>query len=91
MTVAREATLDRPSLPEVVPLLSKREIEVLLAWFAADSKASAAADLFISVGTINTHISRIRYKYASAGRPAASKTALFARAVQDRITAIDDW
>lgn len=91
MSIDVGVAADHSPPTNVVPLLSKREIEVLLAWFAADSKASAAAALFISVGTINTHISRVRLKYACASRPASTKTALFARAVQDRITTIDDW
>lgn len=51
----------------VRPLLSAREKEVLLTWLAADSKTEAARRLFISVGTLNTHLQRIRLKYATAG------------------------
>lgn len=74
-----------------VPRLSTREVEVLLAWFASDSKDEAAARLFISSSTVNTHLTRIRAKYAAAGRPAKSKASLFARAVQDGHTDLDAW
>lgn len=78
-------------LPSNRPTLSLREIEVLLAWLAADSKAQAADALFISPSTVNTHLTRIRAKYADAGRPARSKANLFARAVQDGHTRLDEW
>ncbi|MFT4128152.1 MAG: helix-turn-helix transcriptional regulator [Gordonia sp. (in: high G+C Gram-positive bacteria)] len=73
------------------PLLSSREIEVLVAWLRAESKKEAAEALFISTSTVSTHVARIRAKYESAGRRAGSKSALFARAVQDGIVALDDW
>lgn len=71
------------------PALSTREIEVLLAWLTCDSKQQAARRLFLSPSTINTHVARIRNKYRRAGRPAASKTALLIRALQDDICTID--
>ena len=73
------------------PALSAREGEVLLAWLRADSKNDAARTLYISTGTMNTHISRIRAKYAAVGRPATTKAALFARALQDGLTRLTDW
>ncbi|KAA0018478.1 LuxR C-terminal-related transcriptional regulator [Antrihabitans cavernicola] len=73
------------------PALSTREIEVMLAWFRSDSKVDAARSLFISIGTINTHLSRIRAKYLAVDRPATTKAALFARALQDGITRLGDW
>ncbi|MFZ2527740.1 MAG: LuxR C-terminal-related transcriptional regulator [Rhodococcus sp. (in: high G+C Gram-positive bacteria)] len=73
------------------PLLSAREVEVLLTWLAADSKSQAARELFVSPSTLNTHITRIRLKYASVGRSAPTKAALFARALQDGLTTIDEW
>ncbi|MFC3966164.1 LuxR C-terminal-related transcriptional regulator [Nocardia jiangsuensis] len=72
------------------PALSMREIEVLLAWIDSDSKTEAGRRLFISQGTINTHLSRIREKYAAVGRPATTKAALVARALQDALIDIDD-
>ena len=73
------------------PMLSDRESQVLLAWLASDSKPEAARSLYISTGTMNTHITRIRAKYAAAGRPAPTKAALFARALQDGFTTLDAW
>ncbi|WP_336620140.1 LuxR C-terminal-related transcriptional regulator [Rhodococcus sp. G-MC3] len=73
------------------PPLSAREVEVMLAWFASDSKTVAARSVHISVGTINTHLTRIRQKYAALGRPASTKAALFARALQDGLTGLDEW
>lgn len=81
---AAPATLQRPSL-------SDREVEVLLAWLAAESKEDAAAKLFISASTVSTHLARIRAKYTAVGRGAPTKTHLFARALQDGYTSLDRW
>ncbi|WP_414930026.1 LuxR C-terminal-related transcriptional regulator [Tsukamurella pseudospumae] len=75
----------------VEPPLSAREIEVLLAWFASDSKEGAASRLFISPATVATHIARVRAKYTAAHRAARSKTALFARMLEDGYTDLRDW
>lgn len=73
------------------PDLSAREVEVLLAWLGAESKDEVAATLFISASTVSTHVARIRAKYAAVGRPAPTKTHLFARALQDGYTTLDTW
>ncbi len=78
-----------PAAPR--PSLSDREVEVLLAWLAAESKEEAAARLFISASTVSTHLARIRAKYTAVGRPAPTKTHLFARALQDGYTSLDRW
>ena len=80
-----------PSLATRIPVLSAREVEVLLAWFAFDSKEEAAASLYISQTTVNTHITRIRAKYTLVGRSARTKSQLLARAIQDGYTSLDDW
>lgn len=72
------------------PKLSQREVEVLRAWLNLDSKSAVAASLFISLGTVNTHLARIRVKYNEVGRSAPTKAALVARAIQDGIVSIDD-
>jgi DNA-binding CsgD family transcriptional regulator len=72
------------------PKLSQREIEVLRAWLNLDSKSAVAQSLFISLGTVNTHLARIRVKYNEVGRAAPTKAALVARAIQDGIVSIDD-
>ncbi len=72
------------------PALSKREIDVLLAWFDSDSKVEVGRRLYISLGTVNTHLARIRQKYVGVGRAAPTKAALIARALQDGIVSVDD-
>lgn len=73
------------------PQLSAREVEVLRAWLMTDSKREAGARLFISEATVSTHLTRIKAKYAKAGRPARTKAALFVRAVQDGHTTLDEY
>ena len=65
------------------PRLSIREREVLLEWFKCDSKQLAAERLHLSARTVATYLDRIRIKYANNGRPASTKAALVARAIQD--------
>ncbi|WP_420838033.1 LuxR C-terminal-related transcriptional regulator [Antrihabitans stalactiti] len=89
MSTERSRTVDKRTLSR--PMLSSRESEVLLAWLRADTKPDAARRLYISPGTLNTHLTRIRAKYAAVGRPATTKAALFARALQDGYTDIEDW
>ncbi|NMN95078.1 helix-turn-helix transcriptional regulator [Antrihabitans stalactiti] len=72
------------------PNLSDREIEVLLAWFCCDTKANVAKRLYISLGTVNTHLARVRHKYESVGRSASTKAALVARALQDGFVCVED-
>lgn len=78
----------RPAL--IRPTLSAREVEVLLRWLHCDSKSAVAADMYLSLGTVNTHLARIRAKYAQVGRAAPTKAALVARAVQDGLISIDE-
>ena len=72
------------------PVLSDREREVLLAWFESDSKNLVATRFGLSVKTIDTYIARVRIKYAEVGRPASTKAALVARALQDGLVDLDD-
>lgn len=72
------------------PGLTDREITVLKVWLACDSKADVGARLDIALGTVNTHLTRIRDKYSRVGRAAPSKAALVARALQDGIVTLDD-
>ena len=81
--LSNDATIDRP-------LLAPREQEVLIAWCRTESKNVVAQQLFISTSTVRTHLQRIRAKYAAAGRPAATKAALVARAIQDGLIGIDE-
>lgn len=77
-----------PYLPR--PMLTKREIQVLTGWIKCDSKPAVAKSLFLSLGTVNTHLTRIRAKYAAVGRPASTKASLVARALQDGLIDIDE-
>jgi DNA-binding NarL/FixJ family response regulator len=72
------------------PALSEREREVLLAWFESDSKNLVAARFGLSAKTIDTYIGRVRIKYAEVGRPATTKAALVARALQDGLVDLSD-
>lgn len=72
------------------PTLSEREVEVLIAWMHTESKAGVGRELFIAPCTVSTHLERIRAKYAAVGRPARTKAALTARAIQDGLVSLDD-
>jgi DNA-binding NarL/FixJ family response regulator len=70
--------------------IAPREKEVLVAWFRTNSKDEAAQQLSIAPTTVRTILQRIRAKYAAVGRPATTKAALAARAIQDGIIGLDD-
>ena len=70
--------------------LAPREKEVLIAWFRTESKNLVAQQLQIAPTTVRTHLQRVRAKYAAVGRPATTKAALVARAIQDGIVDVDD-
>lgn len=80
----------QPATTFADPGLSPREIEVLCTWLLVDSKVEVGENLFISMGTVNTHITRIRAKYSDVGRQAPTKAALVARAVQDGLISLDE-
>ncbi|GJJ22532.1 MULTISPECIES: response regulator transcription factor [Mycolicibacterium] len=81
-----------PPRPEVGPRveLSARELEILIAWLRTDSKAAVAEELFLTPSTVRTYLQRVRAKYARAGRPARTKAALAARAIQDGYIGLND-
>lgn len=72
------------------PKLSAREIEVLITWLVSDSKSEASRSLYLSMGTVNTHLTRIRAKYSAVGRTAPTKATLLVRALQDGFIDIDE-
>lgn len=76
--------------PRPRPDLAPREKEVLIAWFRTDSKDGVARQLHIAPTTVRTHLQRVRAKYAAVGRPASTKAALVARAIQDGLVEVDD-
>ncbi|WP_018588224.1 response regulator [Salinispora arenicola] len=65
------------------PVLSDKEREALLLWFQSMSKASVARRMQISEHTVKQYVDRARIKYTRAGRPAATKATLLARAIED--------
>ncbi|MGV0788561.1 LuxR C-terminal-related transcriptional regulator [Mycolicibacterium sp. XJ2] len=72
------------------PELTHREQQVLIAWFQTENKNAVAERLYIEPSTVATHLQRVRAKYAAVGRPAPTKAALVARAIQDEILSVDD-
>jgi DNA-binding CsgD family transcriptional regulator len=72
------------------PTLSDKEREALLLWFQSMSKASVARRMRISEHTVKQYVDRARIKYAKVGRPAASKAALLARAIEDGLVRPDE-
>lgn len=78
------------SEPLPAPALTAREIQILREWVMRDSKSDVATALFISSATVSTHVNRIRLKYAAIGRPANTKAALLARALQDGHIDLDE-
>lgn len=65
------------------PHLSPREIEILTLFASGLPMKSVARRCDIEEGTVSEHLKRIRLKYTEAGRPAATKTELYFRAVED--------
>jgi two-component system nitrate/nitrite response regulator NarL len=96
------AASDRPYVPPALagaivgdrrsgrPALSDQEREALLLWFQSMSKASVARRMRISEHTVKQYVDRARIKYARAGRPAATKAALLARAIEDGLVRPDE-
>ncbi len=72
------------------PQLTQRERQVLIEWFRTENKNAVAERLYIEPSTVATHLQRVRAKYAAVGRPAPTKAALVARAIQDDILSVDD-
>ena len=88
MAVTLVQEMPNPVRPR--PGLAPRETEVLLAWILRDNKDDVARQLEISATTVRTHLQRIRDKYAAVGRPASTKAALVARAIQDGLVDVND-
>lgn len=70
--------------------LSARELQILVTWLKTDSKTAVGQELFLAPSTVGTYLQRIREKYAHAGRPARTKAALAARAIQDGYIRLDE-
>lgn len=65
--------------------LSAREQEVLSLYASGETAVSVAQTTGLSRETIADYVSRIRRKYAEAGRPAHSRIDLYKRALEDGI------
>ncbi|WP_238556193.1 LuxR C-terminal-related transcriptional regulator [Dietzia sp. UCD-THP] len=93
-TIPFEPTRGPVRRPEVLPgprpELSEREVEVLIAWLACDSKREVTERLFLADSTVSTYIQRVRSKYDAVGRPARTKVRLLIRAVEDGYIGLDD-
>lgn len=63
--------------------LSPREQEILGLYASGETAVSVAQRTGLSRETISDYITRIRKKYAAAGRPAQSRVDLFRRALED--------
>jgi DNA-binding NarL/FixJ family response regulator len=72
------------------PELTEQERRVLIAWLLTDNKDGVSRQLHIAPSTVRTHLQRIRRRYREINRPAPSKAALFARALQDGLLGIHD-
>ncbi len=71
-----------------VAKLSTREREVLSLYASGLSLKQVAYNLGIAQGTAKDYIDRVRTKYADIGRPAANKTELILRAIEDGLFSI---
>jgi len=65
--------------------LSAREQEILSLYASGETAASVAIHTGVSRETVADYVSRIRKKYAEAGRPAHSRVDLYKRAIEDGI------
>jgi len=72
------------------PALAPREVDVLLEWFRSESKELVGQKLHLSPRTVSSYIDRVRIKYANNGRPASTKAALVARAIQDGLVSVEE-
>ncbi len=69
--------------------LSAREREVLSLYASGLSLKQVAYSLGIAQGTAKDYIDRVRTKYADIGRPAANKTELILRAIEDGLFSVE--
>ena len=65
--------------------LSNREQEILSLYASGETAANVAQRTGLSRETVADYVSRIRRKYAEAGRPAHSRIDLYKRAIEDGI------
>ena len=83
VTPALAAMLVADGQGDTVPALSPQERRALVLYASGLPLKSVARQLDISVETAKTYLTRVREKYAIAGREARTKIALHRRAVED--------
>jgi two-component system, NarL family, nitrate/nitrite response regulator NarL len=90
VAAARDRPYVTPSVAGVIATdpatrarLSDQERAALLLWFQSMSKRSVAVRMGVQESTVRQYIQRARLKYAAAGRPAPTQSALLARAMED--------
>jgi two-component system uhpT operon response regulator UhpA len=83
VTPALAAMLVADEPDETTPALSPQERRALVLYASGLPLKSVARQLDISVETAKTYLTRVREKYAHAGREARTKIALHRRAVED--------
>jgi two-component system, NarL family, nitrate/nitrite response regulator NarL len=76
--------------PQARTRLSEQERTALLLWFQSMSKRSVALRMGVQESTVRQYIQRARLKYAAAGRPAPTQSALLARAIEDGLIRPED-
>lgn len=67
----------------VIPVLAPREAEALRMYASGLPMKSVARRMGISPETVKDYLMRVRRRYDEVGRPAATKTELYFRAVED--------
>ena len=70
------------------PALSDQELRALQLYASGMKMTSVARQMNVSVHTAKEYIARVRVKYAAAGRPVNTKTALYREALRDHL--LDD-
>jgi len=83
VTPALAAMLLAGGPDDTMPALSPQERRALVLYASGLPLKSVARQLDISVETAKTYLTRVREKYAIAGREARTKIALHRRAVED--------
>ena len=73
----------RPTQAVVDPLLSEREIEVLALVARGLGNVEIGAELFLSVNTVKTHVSRILVKLGAQDRADAARIARARGLIED--------